>query len=176
MEDAQLADYTGSDSRTVRAAATQALLALGYPYALEVSPEALEASSRKKTPGRPFTGKGQVGFGLVVLSGILQCGAVFSIAGMDFWSPRDSVLTNGLMLWGTAITTGTTFLPAWLTLLGHNRGKGVLKELGSGWLTLVAIFWLMVGIFTLPFFPYNLIPLGLGALILSGTLLMSSKD
>jgi hypothetical protein len=178
MEDAQLADYTGSDGRTVRTAAIQALLALGYPYALEVPPEALAAKARDEggPPGLLSTRKGQVGFGLVVLSGILEWVAVLSITGMEFWTQRDELVTNALVRWGTAITSASIFLPALLTLLGHNRDSRGLKGLGTGWLTLMAIFWLMVGIFTLPVYPYNVIPLLLGGMTLVGTLLMTSKD
>jgi hypothetical protein len=175
IEDAQLADYAGSDGRTVRAAATQALLALGYPYALEVPPEALEASAREKPLGLLSTRKGLVGFRLVILSGILQLVAPLGIAGMNSWTRHDEALMGALASWGTAITAGTIFLPTLLTLLGHNHGRRALKELGTGWLALVAIFWLVVGILTLPVFPYNLIPLVLGGLVLAGTILMSSS-
>lgn len=139
-------------------------------------PEAFEASASKKTPGFLSTRKGLVGFGLVVLSGILQWVAVLSIARMDIWTLRDELMTKALMRWGTVITSGSTFLPALLTLLAHNHGRRGLKELGTAWLALVAMLWLVVGISTLPVFPYNLIPLVPGGLILSGILLMSSKD
>jgi hypothetical protein len=39
-------DRTGSDGRTVRGAAVDALMELGYPYALEVPPEVLERVRR----------------------------------------------------------------------------------------------------------------------------------
>ena len=50
MEDAAVRDYTGSDGRTVRAAAVEGLLALGYPYALEVPPEALAQARAESAP------------------------------------------------------------------------------------------------------------------------------
>jgi hypothetical protein len=174
MEDAALADYTGSDGRTVRTAAIQALLALGYPYALELPPEALEARIREEggIPGLLSTRKGQVGFGLVALAGIAQLSPVLYLLaqGMASWS-------DGIVILFLASIVGTTFLPAFLAVLGHNLGSRGLKKAGLGWLASVATFWL--GGFALGFseFPRNLIGLALGGLLLAGSFLMhSSKE
>jgi hypothetical protein len=175
MEDAQLADSTGTDGRTVRAAAIQALLALGYPYALEVSPEALEATVRDegKGPGLLSTQKGKVGLGLVALAGILQFIPVifFALEAPDS-SPSKALvefLSIGFIL-------SSTFLPALLMVLGHKLGKAGLKTGGKIGLILASLLWLIPGILSSGLFPFNLIPMTLGGLILAGALLMSSRD
>lgn len=173
IEDAQLAGYTGSDGRTVRAAAVQALLALGYPYALEVPPEALAAKAREEggIPGLLSTRKGQVGFGLVSLAGLIQLFPVFYMLAKGGASWTDGIV--GLLL---AAVVGTTFLPAFLTVLGHNLGIHGLRKAGIGWLMSVSTFWLGGFLLTFSEFPRNLLLPAMGGLIFAGTLLMSSKD
>jgi hypothetical protein len=174
MGDEQVADYTGTDGRTVRTAAIQALIALGYPYALEVPPEALEAKARDEAasgPGLLSTGKGQLGLGLVALSGILQLLPVLYAASTESWSSMDTIVIVAL-----AIITGTTFLPALVTVLGHNVGSRGLKTLGIVWLTIASILWIAPGILSIGAFPFNLIPLALGGLILGGSRLMAAKS
>lgn len=173
MEDAQVADYTGTDGRTVRVAAIQALLALGYPYALEVPPEALEAKARDEgtSPGLLSTRKGLVGFGLVSLAGIVQLLPVLFFAATETSSSMAIAVLVSI-----AFIAGTTFLPALLTVLGHNLGKRGLKVAGSVWLTLVSLLWLIPGLLAFGAFPFNLIPLVMGGMILAGPILMSSKD
>jgi hypothetical protein len=172
IEDAQIADYTSTNGRTVRVAAIQALLALGYPYALEVPPEALEAKARDEgtRPGLLSTRKGQVGFGLVALAGLLQLAAVLSLSAREGWISE----TIAAVL--IAIITGTTFLPAFLTVLGHNLGKGGLKMAGTVWLVFVSLFWLLPGLVGFGGFPFNLIAFVMGGLILVGSLRMSLND
>ncbi len=173
MQDEQLADYTGTHGRTVRSAAIQALLALGYPYALEVPPEALEAKVRDElgVPGLLSSRRGQVGFGLVSLAGLVQLLPVLYFAATESWSPKD--LTVALAI---AFIVCTTFLPALVTVAGHNLGKGGIKMTGSVWLVLASLIWIIPGLLMTSAFPFNLIPLALGGLILSGPLFMSSKD
>lgn len=174
MEDEQIADYAGSDGCTVRTAAIEALMALGYPYALEVRPEALAATFREagRTPGRLLsTRKGQVGVGFVSLAGIVQLSPL-----LYFLATGEASLTDGIVGLFFAAIVGTTFLPTLLTVLGHNLDIRGLKKAGIGWLMSVATFWL--GGFALGFseFPRNLIALALGGLIFAGAALMSSKD
>jgi hypothetical protein len=173
MQDAQIADYTGTDGRTVRVAAFQALLALGYPYALEVPPEALDAKARDEGtgPGLLSTRKGQVGFGLVSLAGILQLLPALYVAAFESWTGKEVVVSLAM-----AFIAGTTFLPAFLTLLGHNQGKGGLKMTGTVWLVLASLLWLVPSLLASGAFPFNLIPMAMGGLILAGAILMSSKD
>ncbi|HUM12338.1 MAG TPA: hypothetical protein VLT82_15430 [Myxococcaceae bacterium] len=53
----ELATFRGSDGSSARAAAVERLLALGYPYALEVSPEDL-AHWRAERPSEATDGRG----------------------------------------------------------------------------------------------------------------------
>ncbi len=173
IEDVRLASSTGSDGRTVRVAAIQALLALGYPYALEIPPEALEAKARDEGtgPGLLSTRKGQVGFGLVTLAGILQLAAVLHFSANETWLAEELFVAVAI-----AIITGTTFLPTLLTVAGHNLRKGGIKMAGTVWLVLVSLFWLLPGLASFGGFPFNLIALSMGGLILAGTLVMTSTD
>jgi hypothetical protein len=173
MEDAQIADYTGSDGRTVRVAAVQALLSLGYPYALEVPPEALEAKVREEGgfPGLLSTRKGQVGFGLVTLAGIAQLIPLFFLVHESLLSWSDSFAWLVL-----AAIVGTTLLPALLTVLGHNLGSRGLKKTGIGWLAASSFLWLVPGLLGFGAFPFNLIALAMGGVILTAPILMSSQD
>ncbi len=177
IEDAQLADYTGTDGRTVSAAAIQALLALGYPYALEVPPEALAEKARKEGtgPGPLSTWKGKLGLGLVVLAGILLF-ILVRISVPDFTGeehPKE-VDTNELL--PIALIIGTTFLPALLMVLGHKLGKGGLQTAVKVWLILASLPLLGIGILSSGAFPFNFIPMAIGGLILAGPLLMSSHE
>jgi hypothetical protein len=173
VEDARIADYTGTDGRTVRVAAIHALLALGYPYALEVPPEALEAKARDEGsfPGLLSIQKGKVGFGLVSLAGLVQLLPVLYLAAFESWSGKDTAVPLAI----TFITV-TTFLPALLMVLGHNQGKGGLKMAGKIWLILASLLWIVPGLLASGAFPFNLLPMGMGGLILGGALLMSLKD
>ncbi len=55
LEDARLCALTGTDGRRVGVVALEALLGLGYPYALELTPEmlALARGSRRSRPASP---------------------------------------------------------------------------------------------------------------------------
>lgn len=177
MEDAQLASYTGTDGRTVRVAAIQALLALGYPYALEVPPEALEAKARDEgtDPGLLSTRKGQVGFGLVSLAGLVQLLPVLIFADAISWDGKNEFLRNLSVSLAFTVIGGTTFVPALLMVLGHNKRRRGLKGLGAIWLILASLLWVVPGILWSGAFPLNLFPMTMGGLILAGALLMSSR-
>ncbi len=175
IEDVQLASATGSDGRTVRVAAIQALLALGYPYALEIPPEALEAKARDEGtgPGLLSTRKGKLGFGIVFLAGLLQFLPLIYFTAKESWSSKDLGLVWSLAF---AFIVCTTFLPALVTLAGHNLRKGGIKMMGSFWLVLASLVWLLPGLLMFSAFPLNLIALAMGGLILAGPILMSSED
>ncbi|HVG61556.1 MAG TPA: hypothetical protein VNA24_23555 [Hyalangium sp.] len=176
MEDGRIADYTGADGRTVRVAAIQALLALGYPYALEVPPEALEAKARDEGNGARLlsTRKGKVGFGLVTLAGLAQLIPVIAVAATQSWSSWSSLgLTMSLAI---AFIVCTTLLPALVTMAGHNLGNGGIKMTGSVWLFIVSLLWIIPSLLGFAAFPLNLIPLAMGGMILAGSMLMHSKD
>jgi hypothetical protein len=168
MNDAQIADYTGTGGRKVRIAASQALLALGYPYALEVPPETLEAIARDEgtRQARLSARKSQVGLGLVALSAVLALLPALFIAATKSWSSAGEMLASSL-----ATLTVTTLLPTLLIV-----GRHGVKSLGLVWLTLAALRQLFFGLMAFSLFPYNLLLLAEGGLLFTGALLMRSKD
>ncbi len=175
IEDERLADFTGRDGRTVRGAAVQALLELGYPYALEVPPEALAAKdSVSEEEGQPVvpllsTSNGKWGFGL-----LMGLGALMLLPALYMSVQADSIAA--LLVFLTLVSC-LTFLPAGMTLLGHNMGNRVIKGIGSFWLILCSLLWLgpsiaMLGSGSL----VGLLPLVTGSVSLIGTWLMNSKS
>lgn len=175
IEDKHLGDFTGSTGQTVRSAAVEALLALGYPYALEVPPEALEErparedKARTEAPGRIFaSGKGWAGFSLVMFIGLAQLIPTLLITA-DFDS-RDEWIS----LWATAIISGTTFLPAFLVALGHYFRSRLLRGLGGVWLVLAGLLWILPGLFVLTSSAFGLLPICVGGLLIASVALMDS--
>lgn len=175
IEDAQIADYTGTGGRTVREAAIEALLALGYPYALEVPPEALAAAQRQESTGplQRTSRKAKVGFRLVALAGAVQMIPVVS-AAIDSGSHSSWNILLGM---ATVLILATTFLPAWLIMVGRNKGNAILKLLGQGWLTLTSLSCLGSGALTLGSSSlFGLSSVAIGGMMLAGAILMGSED
>ncbi|HEX8441354.1 MAG TPA: hypothetical protein VF697_40090, partial [Archangium sp.] len=74
LEDRRLCALTGTDGRRVGVVALEALLGLGYPYALEVTPEMLalargSAATRERLPGHL-----RAGLGLAFINVLLPVG------------------------------------------------------------------------------------------------------
>ncbi|KFE68102.1 hypothetical protein [Hyalangium minutum] len=168
--DEVIATYTGSDGGTVRGAAIQALIALGYPYALEVPPEALEAFSREKGALDSLSaGTSGSGFGLVILAAVAQAAYV----GYALLAEGLPTFTAGAAL---AIIFATTLLPALLAMGGQRTGSSGLKKVGTVWLKIVSCLWAAVGLLSLGSLAFALIPLILAALIYCGARFMDSPD
>ena len=175
IEDKHLGDFTGTQGLTVRSAAVEALLALGYPYALEVPPDALEErparepTFRPEAPGYIFgSGKGWAGFSLITLIGLAQVIPVLLFTSDMRGSDRE------LGLWISLIIGGTTFLPAVLVALGHYLRSRALRGLGGVWLILVSLLWIVPGLFLLTNTTFGLVPVTVGALLIAGVALMDS--
>jgi len=169
--DDMIASYTGTNGRTVRKAAIQALMTLGYPYALEVPPEALEEKSREEEPVGPgilSTASGRSGFGLVILAGVLQAAAV---ALLGYFISEPTVTAIGL-----AIVFATTFLPAILAVVGQHVGSSGLKKTGLVWLKVTAALWGLIGVLSLSGMALALIPLLMAVLIYCGVRFMDTKE
>ncbi|MDY7229671.1 hypothetical protein [Hyalangium rubrum] len=188
IQDNHLGTFTGSDGRTVRAVAIEALVALGYPYALEVPPEALEqkegragARSKESLPSLFDTGTGKVGLALIVLIGLAEL-----LLLLYFWRyPQpDPYLPDGYPDSHTSGTPSvsalvliafTTVIPAWLMELGsHPSGRG-LRTLGKAWLTLVGLIWLALGLLTLRHGPAEPVPFIIGSLTVLSAVLMDFR-
>jgi hypothetical protein len=166
-----IASYTGTAGRTVRGGAILALMALGYPYALEVPPEALEAKSREEErtgPGILSTMRGRSGFGLVTLAGVLQAIAVVFL-GKALAAPT-------FMTIALCVVAAMTLLPAILAVLGQSLGSRGLKKLGLVWLKVSAMLWGGSSIFSISALPFALVPLFMAAMIYFGAHLMDAKE
>ncbi|WP_309896009.1 hypothetical protein [Archangium sp.] len=72
LEDEWLCELTGSTGRRAGQVALEALLGLGYPYALEVTPEML--AQARRSPPVPFPFRPVLGLGLAGLNALLPLG------------------------------------------------------------------------------------------------------
>lgn len=175
IEDKHLGDFTGSAGRTVRSAAVQALLELGYPYALEVPPDALEQRSGPAHEAQDGSAdslfsslKGWAGLSIIGLIGLAQL-----IPGLYFASMISSDSTK-LALWVIAIVCGTTFVPVSLVALGHSLRSRLLRGVGNIWLVLAGLLWLLPGLFALTSSVAGLIPVVVGILFIVAVALMDT--
>jgi hypothetical protein len=132
---------TGSDGRTVRAAAVEALLELGFPYALEVDPDVLE-DVRRKTQRRKHTARVDSGGfpagGLVLslMAVVLQLLVVTARSMLsrhgDFWEASP--------LFPLALVV----LPPLSAVFGHVLESRRLLKLGSIGMGLQSVVWLFL--------------------------------
>lgn len=139
IEAQEMRELEGSNGRTVRAAAVKALLDLGYPYALEVPPEALaeaqlplEAKPQEiPIPGLIATGVSllvQLGYSMPALRKLVERDESGSFAGL--------IILLGLVLGPAAATV----LGGWLRLRGLQRfGLFTLAVTGCLWLCSAAL-------------------------------------
>ncbi|HLL03096.1 MAG TPA: hypothetical protein VK539_21120 [Myxococcaceae bacterium] len=176
IDDKHLGDFTGSRGQTVRSAAVQALMGLGYPYALEVPPDALEPRSGREeragqdSPGRVFAGgAGWAGFCIVMLLGLLQLIPTLMIT--DSFA-RSSDRWLGLV--AVLLIAGSSFLPASLVALGHAFKSRLLRGLGGVLLVIAGLVWLFPGLFMLYHTAAGLIPIAVGVLYFVSVALMDS--
>lgn len=174
IEDEQLADYTGTHGGTVRSAATRALVALGYPYALEVPPEALAKVHEEDTTQGPSVGlKAKLGFGLVSLSAVSQVLLLITVASsISSSSPRMDLV----IVLSTLFSFTATFTSGLLILLGRNRGSHGLKVTGLIGLVLVTLVWLVAGFLFVFALQQSLLLLLVGGALATGTVLMAWED
>jgi hypothetical protein len=130
LTEEQSRTLTGSQGRTVKKAATQALLALGYPYALEIPPEAFEQPSRAGFPrDRLSLGK------TLIMANALGPAAVFTLLIVSMGTQGDLPLLPMMFL----ALGASTLLPRFLLLKGREKKSWVLQLLGSAGLVLSGI-------------------------------------
>ncbi|RKG67971.1 hypothetical protein [Corallococcus terminator] len=139
--DNPVGDYVGRNGKTVRHAARDALLGLGFPYALEVPPELMEPAA---PPRPPRTGIGKAGvFALVALA--------LSQTGILAWQVVSSQMDKGYNprpIWYTpsefALLGAFIWLPPLVSLCGHVLKRRWLQ--GIGWLLIAAqaLPWLLL--------------------------------
>ncbi|MBN1208937.1 MAG: hypothetical protein JXB05_29030 [Myxococcaceae bacterium] len=149
LESDDVNDMQGTDGHSVRAVAVQALLDLGYPYALEVPPEALDAArgSRGKTGVQkiPIAGLIATFVGLAVQS-VKGLPPAFQLLSSD----RTEHSTVGLVL--LMLLLG----PALSAVLGGWWRIRWLQSLGLLMMTLTGALWLTPLAVQLVFHPWRL--------------------
>jgi hypothetical protein len=140
LETREAVDLKGSDGRTVRDAAVEALLNLGYPYALEVPPEALAQVQRAHADSGPRDIP-RVGIAAASISLIAQT-IPFLPAMLEALteSHRELNLFDLIFfgaLWGPSLSA---LLGGWLRSRGLQRlGLITMALVGSVWLTVFAL-------------------------------------
>ncbi|QSQ21609.1 hypothetical protein JY651_41635 [Pyxidicoccus parkwayensis] len=131
-------DRTGSNGRSVRAAAMEALMELGYPYALEVHPDVLEAVRQQagdnRGPKQDFSWRA---VGVTVLSMVVQLVFVALLSGPRGNYPLDQWESLRMIQVGLVVT------PPLLALFGQWIGVRSLQRLGVMGLTLQGLLWLI---------------------------------
>ncbi|CAM4321818.1 hypothetical protein G4177_28525 [Corallococcus sp. ZKHCc1 1396] len=137
--DNPLGHHRGRDRTTVRHAAKDALLSLGYPYALELPPELLETPARAHpVPSKPYTGPGAVGIAATLLSALYQSGVVavaqlvMSFGHFDWERPWTEPFLPALL---------AVWIPTLSALFGHGLGNRTAHVVGSWGLWLLAAAW-----------------------------------
>jgi len=125
LQDEALAELTGQDGRQVGPAALEALLSLGYPYALEVHPDVLSRLDRL----RPWTLSRSERWGL----GLAAFAALLPTMTTALTSTRDWSRYIGAL----ALLGGVLFLPALLSVGAKRYQLRWLKALCNSGLVLM---------------------------------------
>ncbi|NPC86963.1 hypothetical protein HPC49_53375, partial [Pyxidicoccus fallax] len=133
-------DRKGSNGRTVRAAAVEALLELGYPYALEVHPDVLEAvrleaGGPKEASGPRISVPGIVVSLLAMVLQVLIVFVAFSVRGRSSWGELFQQLLLALVV-----------VPPLAAIFGQVAELRRTQFLGSVGMGLQALVWLFVSL------------------------------
>ncbi|MBN8230285.1 hypothetical protein JYK02_22485 [Corallococcus macrosporus] len=142
-------DHTGSGGMKVRHAAKEALLALGYPYALELPPELVEL---KRSGGRePGLSGGDVT--LAVVSLLFQSGSLMGVGALldyiEMPAATEVTVGIGLVLWLFTV----------LSMAGHASRSRDLQVISS------PVLWAAAGIWSLIAVPSALFTNGISLLV-----------
>jgi hypothetical protein len=136
LDDGGIGDLQGSDGRSVRAVAARALVDLGYPYALELPPEALPEPHRSR-----WNLKGRE----VPTAGLLATLVALTGQGLEGLPGTFELLSSGEEV---SFGIGLLFLvgllgPALATILGGWGRIRWLQRFGLVLMALTAVFWLL---------------------------------
>jgi hypothetical protein len=136
LESGQLAGLEDAEGRTCRAAATEALLRLGYPFALEVRPEDLEHLRGLDKDGRRFP------WASVAAGGTMAAGLLGQWAAL----PRELFTEeNGALLLPLTLLMGLSVMGLVPALLGAERSD--TRRAGLLGLLVLALVQLYLGAF-----------------------------
>ncbi|MDY7231357.1 hypothetical protein [Hyalangium rubrum] len=139
LEAREATGLKGSDGRTLRTSAVEALIALGYPYALEVPPEALDEAHRARANAQPRDIPA-LGIG-ATLVGLIAQGLYAVPLSLEFIDGYLGSSLIGLFLLGAALGPSlSALLGGWLRSPGLQRvGVIAMALVGSVWLALAAL-------------------------------------
>lgn len=128
----------GSDGRTVRAAALEALMELGFPYALEVHPDVLEA-----VRGDAYGGKDDA---LIRISRPAIAVTLLALVSQVILLVL-MALSNGRTYAGETsqlIKLGLIVAPPLMAASGHALGMKGMQSLGARGMMLQGLVWLFI--------------------------------
>jgi len=166
LQDEVLGEFTDQDGRQVRPAAMEALLALGYPYALEVHPEVL---SRMDWPGAPALSRSAWwGLGLATFAALLP-NVMMALSSTRSWLRHSDELL---------LLTGVILVPAGLSAVAEKYRLKWLKYLGNAPLVLVSAGSLFVAwIWSHGHHPFDLFrALGVGLPLLASVFCLRHRE
>jgi hypothetical protein len=124
-----------------------------------------------------------VGLALLVLVGLFEVGFLLYAHAFPIEDPTAPKPGTGppppppdelSFLFAFVAVIGTTFLPAFLLLLGHSRRNTGLRLAAKSWLILVSVPFLGLGLLTLRQPPFEPVLIGLGVFTLLGAILLAS--
>lgn len=166
LQDDVLGEFTDQDGRQVRPAAMEALLALGYPYALEVPPEVL---SRMDWPGAPpLSRSAWWGLGLATFAAALP-NVMMALSSTRSWARRGEELL---------LLAGVILVPAILSAVAEKYRLKWLKYLGNVPLVLASAVSLFVAwIWSHGHHPFELfLGLGVGLPVLASVFCLRHRE
>lgn len=167
IRDERLGKLAGSDGRTVRVAASQALMALGHPFSLAV-PVELRPDSDAEHDAGPFvsllsSGQSLTGLSLLVLACMLE------VMRPMLHTDKTRALPN----WSLSSVLLSTVLPSVLVVCGHQWRQRFIYGLGLIWLLLAGSLAVVYGLLLLLGVPaLGLIVAAVGALVVVGAVLL----
>lgn len=150
LDDARLGESRGSDGRRVDGAAAQALMAMGHPYALELSPEGLdalraaereersfviyddEAPAKASLPPVVLSTRQEWGRAIAIGTGLIECALLLGGGG----------ISQGTVF-GFAVVALTAFMPAFLAVSAEGRHNRVVHYILLFLAALPTLPWLV---------------------------------
>lgn len=135
LESREILSLKGSDGRTVHLATVEALLDLGYPYALEVPPEAFAEARREHSDSAPRDIP--IAGIAVALTALVVQSLITLPMTLGFLNGRHTNLPFGLFLLGATLGPSlSALLGGWLRFRGLQRlGVVTMALVGSVWLS-----------------------------------------
>lgn len=148
IESSDVGDLPGSEGNTPRAAAVKALLQLGYPYALEIPPEAL---------GLAPLAKGKEGEPEIPIAGLIATAIALILQLIETLPGVVYLLSRNLASLVIALILLTVVLgPVCAMLIGAMQGVRWLQRTGVVTMALTGCLWLFVSSVTLLNYPFSL--------------------